>query len=576
MNHPKKHKNIIKLDTKPLEDGLKMNKYNSKKQKDDIEDILSHPQQLTQQMQKNQLSIRESLPKNKKMTCNNKLTILKNNTPNTMSSQTLVQESTLKGRDFLSSLIKSSKEKLKKLWLPTKTYLQDLTSASSNLYVKSLDAKSKLFLKQNTTVQRNSLKISLQSLPSSQVDTMDLEAIQTKTKKIRFYPNQSQKELLNKFISTSRYIYNSCVSHNNNLYDSQLKKLKQSHKCNSLNCPNEKNNDQFFCKIHKKEKIKWDTITSPIDLRNEILIKNKDLKDNQKWLEETPYDCKELMIRSYITGLKNNLENKKSFEMQYKKKREAGQVIFVNKNAFSIKNNKLHFFQKKLKTNSNVKIKKIPKINHNLIILRKVNKYFLLIPFNDTLKKEDVYGKEVSLDPGIRTFQTFYSPNNICGDLNIRNDLLEKLNKRIQKLINKRSNSRINRKLKLSRAKITNLVSDGHWKIAKFLVMNFEKIYLPKFETQQLVKKEGKLSKKNRKKLLDLSHYKFQMKLKFKCEEYQRELFIVTEEYTSKTCGNCGYIKDNLGSNKTFKCNNCKIIIDRDLNASRNILIKNM
>ena len=343
-----------------------------------------------------------------------------------------------------------------------------------------------------------------------------------------------------------------------------------------MNCPNEKNNDQFFCKIHKKEKIKWDTITSPIDLRNEILIKNKDLKDNQKWLEETPYDCKELMIRSYITGLKNNLENKKSFEMQYKKKREAGQVIFVNKNAFSIKNNKLHFFQKKLKTNSNVKIKKIPKINHNLIILRKVNKYFLLIPYEDSLKTNASYGKEVSLDPGIRTFQTFYSPNNICGDLNIRNDLLEKLNKRIEKLINKRSNSRINRKLKLSRAKITNLVSDGHWKIAKFLVMNFEKIYLPKFETQQLVKKEGKLSKKNRKKLLDLSHYKFQMKLKFKCEEYQRELFIVTEEYTSKTCGNCGYIKDNLGSNKTFKCNNCKIIIDRDLNASRNILIKNM
>ena len=81
MNHPKKHKNIIKLDTKPLEDGLKMNKYNSKKQKDDIEDILSHPQQLTQQMQKNQLSIRESLPKNQKNDLQQQINYIKKQYP---------------------------------------------------------------------------------------------------------------------------------------------------------------------------------------------------------------------------------------------------------------------------------------------------------------------------------------------------------------------------------------------------------------------------------------------------------------------------------------------------------------
>ena len=50
---------------------------------------------------------------------------------------------------------------------------------------------------------------------------------------------------------------------------------------------------------------------------------------------------------------------------------------------------------------------------------------------------------------------------------------------------------------------------------------------------------------------------------------------IGTEEYTSKTCTNCLKINYNLGSDKTFKCPNCSLIIDRDVNGARNILLKN-
>ena len=48
----------------------------------------------------------------------------------------------------------------------------------------------------------------------------------------------------------------------------------------------------------------------------------------------------------------------------------------------------------------------------------------------------------------------------------------------------------------------------------------------------------------------------------------------VTEEYTSKTCGKCGFINKKLGANKIFNCNKCKLQIDRDLNGARNILLK--
>ena len=59
------------------------------------------------------------------------------------------------------------------------------------------------------------------------------------------------------------------------------------------------------------------------------------------------------------------------------------------------------------------------------------------------------------------------------------------------------------------------------------------------------------------------------------------DLFLVDESYTSATCGICGKLKrrGELGSNKTYRCNGvsgCGIVIDRDVNGARNILIKNL
>ncbi|KAL3664175.1 hypothetical protein V7S43_011056 [Phytophthora oleae] len=48
------------------------------------------------------------------------------------------------------------------------------------------------------------------------------------------------------------------------------------------------------------------------------------------------------------------------------------------------------------------------------------------------------------------------------------------------------------------------------------------------------------------------------------------------EEYTSKTCSTCGEIKDNLGGNHVFRCTACGAVLDRDVNAARNIFHKNM
>lgn len=70
-----------------------------------------------------------------------------------------------------------------------------------------------------------------------------------------------------------------------------------------------------------------------------------------------------------------------------------------------------------------------------------------------------------------------------------------------------------------------------------------------------------------------LHHFKFKERLKNKGTEFKTIIIDVNESYTSKICGVCGHV--NLSnSSKNFKCSSCKIEIDRDINGSRNILIK--
>ena len=71
-----------------------------------------------------------------------------------------------------------------------------------------------------------------------------------------------------------------------------------------------------------------------------------------------------------------------------------------------------------------------------------------------------------------------------------------------------------------------------------------------------------------------LSFYKFKTKLQSLCEKRGNILYIVDESYTSKTCGRCGNLNNKLGGNKIYKCTNCNLVIDRDINGARNILLK--
>ena len=186
-------------------------------------------------------------------------------------------------------------------------------------------------------------------------------------------------------------------------------------------------------------------------------------------------------------------------------------------------------------------------------------------------------------DTGVRTFQTIYSSDGLAGKLGdeIVDKKLIPIAKRIdhyQSVISKVDKSQTRRNLKkrcaLLRTKIKNITSDLHWKVADFLCQNFETIIIPKFEVQEITHRSKSINSTTTKKMLSLSHYKFRQRLVHKANMYNRNVLITGEAFTSKTCGHCGILNNDLGSKKVFDCKKCDVKLDRDINGARNIMIR--
>jgi putative transposase len=71
-----------------------------------------------------------------------------------------------------------------------------------------------------------------------------------------------------------------------------------------------------------------------------------------------------------------------------------------------------------------------------------------------------------------------------------------------------------------------------------------------------------------------LRFYEFIQKLKFKCNEYNVNLTLVDESYTSKICSFCKQIT-TINNNRQLNCS-CNLSLDRDINGCINILLKSL
>lgn len=185
----------------------------------------------------------------------------------------------------------------------------------------------------------------------------------------------------------------------------------------------------------------------------------------------------------------------------------------------------------------------------------------------------------VAIDPGVRTFATLYSPEMVgkfgSKDINKLLKLLLCLDRLMSKMASVTAKSRYRMKKAANRIRwrVKDLVREFHTKLGVWLCKTFKTIYLPTFETSQMVSSVDRiLSKKSVRQMLTWSHFKFKERLKQLAFKYGSTVVDVNEAYTSKTCTSCGTLNP-IGSKSILRCK-CGTTIDRDINGARGIFLR--
>jgi transposase len=203
--------------------------------------------------------------------------------------------------------------------------------------------------------------------------------------------------------------------------------------------------------------------------------------------------------------------------------------------------------------------------------------WYLYVPYTPKPKIVTPTYTVCALDPGGRTFQTLYSPDHTITFQHNR-ELHKRLRERLdffQSLRAKkwvRSNNYRRRRNRIYR-QIGWVIDALHYSTIKNL-KSYQQILLPIFESQEMVK-GGRLRNDSTRELMGLQHFKFKQRLQ-DCLQLQprTNVQIVTEEFTSQTCGCCGALNTPTGSR--YRCSSCFLEIGRDFNGARNILLKHL
>lgn len=464
----------------------------------------------------------------KKTTLKDKSCSCNQNTQTTPFSKMLGLDSTLNENNLDSSLKNALKEELEKLSLPTETDFADLDlNCLSGSSLKTL-SNSWFSNNKNFLLNKNLLQTCSQLSQYFRVEFTDSENTVQRSRKIRVYPTQNQKKILNNWFGASRFAYNKTVEF-----------LKQP-----------------------DTKAQWKSIKT--DLLHEM----------PEWSREVPYQIKSVAIRDCCQAVsvakKKFKQTGKFQEVKFRSKKRGDNNLFIPQSAVS-ENGVYHTILGKLKT-----AEPLWKPLHDCRVVLQNGRYFVTIPIDVVVKRpENQRLSACALDCGVRTFQTVFSKELILkvGEHDFQRIFryCYALDKLISRKKKERSN-KFNKAMQRIRWKVRDLIDEIHNKLALTLCRLFDVVYIPSFETQDMV---CKLRHKTSRAMLGWAHYHFKMKLKTKAEEYTCKIIDCTEEYTSKTCGNCGEIS-SIGGKEVWTCKHCGCVHDRDINGARNIMRKQM
>jgi putative transposase len=346
-----------------------------------------------------------------------------------------------------------------------------------------------------------------------------------KSFKFRLYPSKDQKELIDKHIGTSRFIYN-------------------------LGLETKKMSYEMGKKLSKYDLIK----------------QLPDLKKEYGWLKEINSQTIQQSLINLDTAYQNFFLGRAKFP-RFKSKHRGNNSFNVPQNVI-LKDDKLI----------------IPKFKEGIkcIVHREVNgtikqctisrvpsgKYFvsILVETNQIKPDKPQINKVLGIDLGIKDF-LITSDSEVIKNPRFLRESIKQL-KYIQSRYSRFKGKKNKKKLTILHEKIVNQRKDFLNKLSTKLIRDNQSISLEDLNVSGMVKNH-KLSQS----ISDTSWSMFVTMLEYKADWYGTNILKIGRfEPSSKTCNDCGWVNKELTlKDREWVCQDCGVIHDRDINAARNI-----
>lgn len=348
--------------------------------------------------------------------------------------------------------------------------------------------------------------------------------------KYRIYPNTEQREYFAKTFGCTRFIYNRMLNDKIEHYKTTEQTLK--------NTP-----------AQYKEEFPWLKEVDSLALANAQMNLEKAYKNffRDKSIGFPKFKSKKNNHRSYTT---NNQKGTVSIEDEHIKLPKLKSVV-------KIKQHRL--FDGLIKACT---VSQTPS-----------GKYFISILVECEIEQMPRLETKVGIDVGIKTFAVMSNRVVVENPKHLRKSekRLAKLQKDLSRKM-KGSNNRAKARLKVARLheKISNQRLDFLHKKSFETVRDNQVIVLEDLKVKNMVKNH-KLAKA----ISEASWGMFREMIEYKAQWYGREVVIAPSNYaSSQLCSNCGNKSSQTKdlSCRTYVCCECGLVIDRDYNASLNLL----
>ena len=351
-----------------------------------------------------------------------------------------------------------------------------------------------------------------------------------KTYKFRIFPNAEQEQNLARHFGHSRFVYNYFLNQRKEQY------------------LEDKKSDNYYAQAASLTKLKKE--------------------EDTKWLKEVNSQTLQFALKSLDSAYTNFFRGNAKFP-RFKSRRnknsftvpQSGKIVDGKLNIPKFKNGiKIKLHREVLGTIGKMSITRTPS-----------GKYFVSIFTEQEIEQLPINNKSIGCDLGIKDF-VITSDNKKYKNNRYTKKYARKLKEAQQHLSRKQKGSNGFEKQKIKVAKIHEKIAssrlDTLHKVSKELVDENQVICIEDLNVKGMIKNR-KLSKH----IADASWGNFVNLLQYKCDWYGRELVKVNRFFpSSKTCNECGWINQDLNlSIREWTCVNGHKL-DRDLNASENIL----